>query len=39
MASGWKIVCPDGAERHPPYFNHGDAAFDAKVFAREKCDA
>lgn len=32
--TGWKIVCPDGKERHFPYINHGDAACDARVFDR-----
>lgn len=33
LKQGWKIVCPDGRERHCPYFNHGDALFDAGVFS------
>lgn len=33
MASGWKIVCPDGKERHYPYNNRGDAEFDAKTYS------
>lgn len=37
--NGWKIVCPDDAERHYPYLNHGDAEHDARVFSEPgRCD-
>lgn len=32
--NGWKVICPDGKERHYPYINHGDAACDARAFER-----
>lgn len=32
LCAGWKVVCPDGSERHFPYHNHGDALCDASVF-------
>lgn len=35
--TGWKIVCPDGKERHYPYGNHGDAMFDASAMDRGEC--
>lgn len=36
LKTGWRVVCPDGQERHFPYFNHGDALFDAEVFSRDR---
>ena len=29
IVNGWVLRCPDGTVRHPPYFNRGDADFDA----------
>lgn len=29
---GWKILCPDGKERHYPYINYGDAECDARIY-------
>ncbi|HXQ77090.1 MAG TPA: hypothetical protein VN797_02730 [Gemmatimonadaceae bacterium] len=31
--NGWKILCPDGAERHYPYNSLGDAEFDARTYS------
>lgn len=36
--NGWRILCPDGKDRHFPYINHGDAACDARVIMeRGRC--
>lgn len=33
LASGWEIVCPDGARRHLPYHNLGDAECDGRLYS------
>ena len=34
----WEVVCPDKINRHYPYFNYGDAKFDAKIYdGKEGC--
>lgn len=30
--TGWIVICPDGAERHFPYINKGDAECDAECY-------
>lgn len=37
LHTGWKIVCPDGQERHYPYINFGDAECDSGVLAERGC--
>lgn len=28
----FRVACPDGSVRHPPYRNRGDAVCDAKIY-------
>ena len=43
VCGGWEVVCPDGATRHFPYHNLGDAeshaahASDPVWFAKRRC--
>ena len=34
ICTGWSIVCPDGLVRSYPYYNKGDAEFDAVVISK-----
>lgn len=37
--SGYEVICPDGKARHYPYFNEGDANFEAEHIIKNGCSS